>query len=191
MYSYFKKDTIFASDLYAIYYGSPCESHTNRPLILYLSLRDLRRMIPNFRRNYPLPSHERWLAARARVQQCWSARPNQCNFVVDTWEQEKCWTMSHQMFEGNHTSFNILQHDATWWPNENKILISTMLNNVESRRCIRVARALSPIPTKPSWKGMPSAASTAWCGTVYEVDQNIWNVLISRDLVPRRVRHVV
>ena len=36
MYWYFKKDTIFASNLYEIYYGSPCKSHTDQPLILYL-----------------------------------------------------------------------------------------------------------------------------------------------------------
>ena len=36
MHSYFKYDTIFASDLYGIYNGSPCTSHTDRPLILYL-----------------------------------------------------------------------------------------------------------------------------------------------------------
>ena len=39
MYSYFKKDTIFASDLYVIYKASPSKSHTDRPLILYLLLR--------------------------------------------------------------------------------------------------------------------------------------------------------
>ena len=33
-----KYDTISASDLYGIYNGSSCESHTNRPLILYLLL---------------------------------------------------------------------------------------------------------------------------------------------------------
>ena len=36
MYSYFKKDTIFASDVYWIYYGSPCKSHADRLLILHL-----------------------------------------------------------------------------------------------------------------------------------------------------------
>ena len=36
MHSYFKYDTIFASDLYGIYNGSPCKSHTDRPRILYL-----------------------------------------------------------------------------------------------------------------------------------------------------------
>ena len=35
-FKYFKYDTIFASDLCGIYNGSPCKSHTDRPLILYL-----------------------------------------------------------------------------------------------------------------------------------------------------------
>ena len=39
MHPYFKKDTIFASDLYGIYNGSPCKSHTDRPLISYLLLK--------------------------------------------------------------------------------------------------------------------------------------------------------
>ena len=38
--SYFKYDTIFAADLYGIYNGSPCKSHTDQPLILYLLLRN-------------------------------------------------------------------------------------------------------------------------------------------------------
>ena len=38
MHSYFKYDAIFASDLYGIYNGLPCKSHTDRPLILYLLL---------------------------------------------------------------------------------------------------------------------------------------------------------
>ena len=32
-------DTIFASELNVIYYGSPCKSHTDQPLILYLFLK--------------------------------------------------------------------------------------------------------------------------------------------------------
>ena len=32
MHSYFKYDTIFASDLYRIYNCSPCKSHTDRTL---------------------------------------------------------------------------------------------------------------------------------------------------------------
>ena len=39
MYTYFTKDTLFASDQYGIYYGPPCNSHTDRPLILYLLLK--------------------------------------------------------------------------------------------------------------------------------------------------------
>ena len=38
MHSYFKYDTIVASDLHGIYNGSPCKSHTDRPFILYLLL---------------------------------------------------------------------------------------------------------------------------------------------------------
>ena len=106
-------------------------------------IRDLWRIvIPNFRRNYPLPLPERLLAARARMQQRWSARPNRYNFVVHTWEQKQCWTMLHQLFDENQTSFNIIQYNATWWPNEFSMLWSTMLNNVESLRCIRLAEAL-------------------------------------------------
>ena len=36
MYSYFKKDKIFACELYGIYYGSPFKSETVPSLILYL-----------------------------------------------------------------------------------------------------------------------------------------------------------
>ena len=36
MHPYIKKDTIFASNLYGIYNGSPCKSHTDWTLILYL-----------------------------------------------------------------------------------------------------------------------------------------------------------
>ena len=36
MHSYFKKDTIRAFDLYTTYYGLPCKSYTDRPLILYV-----------------------------------------------------------------------------------------------------------------------------------------------------------
>ena len=40
MHSYFKYDTIFAADLYGIYNGLPCKSHTDWPLIiLYLLLK--------------------------------------------------------------------------------------------------------------------------------------------------------
>ena len=38
MHLYFKYDTIFVADLYGICNGSPCKSHTDRPLILYLLL---------------------------------------------------------------------------------------------------------------------------------------------------------
>ena len=115
-----------------------CVEHTR-----IMEIRDLGRiMIPNFRPIYPLPLPERWLAACARIQQCWSARPNGCNLVVHTWEQKKCWTLLHRMFDGNQTSFNIIQYDAIWWPNEFNMLHSTMLKDVESRCCIRLVRAL-------------------------------------------------
>ena len=32
-------------------------------------------------------------------------------------KKKKCWTMLKTMFDGNQTSFNIIQHRATWWPN--------------------------------------------------------------------------
>ena len=50
--------------------------------------------------------------------------------------------MLHRMFEGNQTSFNITQHHAIWWPKEFNMLHSTMLKYVESRCCIRLAKAL-------------------------------------------------
>ena len=59
-----------------------------------VEIKDLGRiMIPNFRPNYPLPMPGRWLATRVLTQ--------------------KCWTMLHQMFDGNQTSFNIIQHHTT------------------------------------------------------------------------------
>ena len=97
-------------------------------------IRDLRRiMIPNFRRNYLLLLPERWLAARARVQQCWSARSKECDLVVHTWEQKKCWTMLHEMADGNQTLFNIKQHDTTWCNMVAKRVQHVAFNNVE--RC--------------------------------------------------------
>ena len=82
---------------------------------LIVEIRDLGRItISKFRANYPLALPDRWLTVRARVQQCWSARPNECNFVVHPWEQKKCRTMLYQVFDGNQTSFNIIKHDATW-----------------------------------------------------------------------------
>ena len=43
------------------------------------------------------------------------------------------------MFDVNQTSFNIMQHRATWWPNECNILDSTMLDDVASTCWIRLA----------------------------------------------------
>ena len=53
------------------------------------------------------------LSGHARVQQCWTRWPNECNIFVHTWEQKKCWMMLKTMFDGNQTSFNIIQHHAT------------------------------------------------------------------------------
>ena len=80
-------------------------------------------------------------SGRARIQQCWSSRPSKCNFVVHTWEQKKYWTMVYGMFDGNQSSLNMMQHNATWWSNKFNMLHSTMLNNVGSRCCTRLARA--------------------------------------------------
>ena len=70
-------------------------------------------MRPNFRSNYPLSLPKRWLETRTLVK--------------------KCWTMLHQMFDGNQTSLNIIQHLATWYNMVAKRVLHVALNNVE--RC--------------------------------------------------------
>ena len=57
--------------------------------------------------------------------------PNECNIVVQTEEQHKCWMMLKTMFDGNQTSFNNIQHHAT-----------TMLDDVASTCGVRLARPL-------------------------------------------------
>ena len=79
-----------------------------------VEIKDLGRiMITNCRPNFPLPLPKRWLVTRARAQ--------------------KCWTMLHQTFDGNQTSFNIIQHDATSRYLVVKRVHHATFNNVE--RC--------------------------------------------------------
>ena len=74
-----------------------------------------------------------------RDQQCWIRWPNECNFVVHPRKQKKCWTCVEDdvWWKSNFvqhlpTSCNIVQHGATWRPNECNMLDSTNLTNVAS-----------------------------------------------------------
>jgi len=42
-----------------------------------------------------------------------SGHCNERNIFVHTKEQKECWMMLKTMFDGNQTSFNIIQHHAT------------------------------------------------------------------------------
>ena len=54
---------------------------------------------------------------RVRESNSFTCCPNKLNIVHQTREQKKCFTMFDRMFERNQTSWNIVQHRKTWWPN--------------------------------------------------------------------------
>ena len=68
---------------------------------------------------------------------------------VHTWEQKKCWMMLKTMFDGCQTLVNIIQHCATWWPNECNMLDSTMLDDVASTCWINLACHVTIAPLQP------------------------------------------
>ena len=77
------------------------------------------------------------LSGHARVQHCWKQWPNECNIVVHTWEQKKCWMMLKTMFDGYQTSFNIIQHHSTSYNMVAKRVQHVGFNNV-GRCCINM-----------------------------------------------------
>jgi len=50
-----------------------------------------------------------------------------------------CWRRCLMKIKLRSTSSNIMQHRATWWPNECNMLDSTMLDDVASTCWIRLA----------------------------------------------------